>query len=74
MDERIRRVERRALAGDLEAERLWRRLCGRMGLYFKDHQPDETLTEWEEVQKDYDDLFWHAKGPKHFMWREWCPC
>lgn len=73
MDERLRRIERQALAGDPEAEILWRRLCGRRGLYFRDHQPDEILTEWEKIQQDYDDLAWQGRPWRGLLY-QWCGC
>lgn len=72
MDNQLRRIERRALAGDAEAERLWRRLCGRIGLYFRDHQPNEILTEWEEIQADYDEIWWHRRKALRWGW-DWEP-
>lgn len=68
MDERLRRAERRAAAGDPEAEDLWRKLCGRMGLYFKDHRPNEILSEWEEIQQDYDEIWWHRRKALRLDW------
>jgi len=73
MDLQLRQLERQAHAGDPDAEMRWIRLCGRRGLYFKDYQPDEVLTEWEEVQADYDSIIWHAKGPKYFFYN-FCSC
>ena len=74
MDDKLRRLERLAALGDPEAEAAWRRENGRRGLYFRDRQPHETLTQWEESQEDYDEIFWHAKGPKYFAWWSGCPC
>lgn len=74
MDERLRRLERQAALGDREAELRWREECKRIGLYFRDRQPDEILSEAEEIQEDYDEIFWHAKGPRHFSWNPACPC
>ena len=50
MDEQLRRLERRALTGDVEAEIRWRALCGRVCLYLRDHKPNETLSEWERTR------------------------
>jgi len=61
MDERLRRLERQAAAGDYYAHKAWKAACKRAGI----PDPDEAaltapLTEWEWEQQDYDDLFWHA--------------
>ena len=65
MDEQIQRTERDAAAGDPEAAAAWLRLCARRGLYFRDFpRKDEDPTEWEEAQKDYDDLWWHGNTPR----------
>jgi len=74
MDGYFRRVERAAAGGDLEAETRLQKLYRRSGYFFRDHKRDEILTEWEETQQDYDDVSWHAKGPKYFMWGGWCSC
>jgi len=39
-----------------------------MGLYFKDHQRGEILSEWEEVQLDYDETWWHSRKALRFDW------
>jgi hypothetical protein len=74
MDDYFRRVERAAAGGDPEAEILLQKLYRRCGYFFRDHKRDEILTEWEELQQDYDDIFWHQKGPKYFMWGGYCSC
>ena len=69
MDEQLRRAERAAATGNPEAVAHWRYLCGRRGLFFKDHRPDEILSEWEEAQEDYDELWWHtSRGRKCGLW------
>lgn len=74
MDDQLRRAQRQAATGDPEAEIRYTQLCGRIGLYFRDHQPDETLSEAEEVQQDYDDIFWHRKSVIAFKWTGYCRC
>ncbi len=68
MDEQLRRIEREALAGDPEAEILWLRLCGRVGLYFRDYPPDELLSEAEETQQNYDEIWWHRRKALRLDW------
>jgi len=73
MDEQIRRAERAAATGDPEAVALWIRLCARMGLHFRDFpRTSEELTDAEEVQADYDDIFWHRTTALRMGW-DWEP-
>jgi hypothetical protein len=72
MDNHLRRLERQAATGDHLARQQWKAAVIRAG--FPDPDDDGPLTEWEEIQKDYDEIFWHAKGPKHFSWSSGCWC
>jgi hypothetical protein len=65
MDEHIRRLERRAAAGDYTARQQWRVAVMRAG--YPDPDDAGPLTEWEEIQKDYDKIWWHGK-PSHCWW------
>ena len=68
MDEQLRRAERAAANGDPEAAAAWLQLCGRMGLFFRDHQPNEILSEAEDAQLDYDDIWWHRRKCLRLDW------
>lgn len=73
MDERFRQAEREWLATGLpEAEDRFRRECARFGLRFRDHKREEILTEWEEIQADYDEIAWHARKALRWGW-DWDP-
>ena len=74
MDLELRRIERRMRAGEFGAEEEWRRKCGRRGLYFRDRRPAGDLTEWEEIQADYDDIWWHRKSVKTLKFTGYCRC
>jgi len=74
MDDQLRLAERAVRAGEPGAESLWRFLCARRGLYLRDRQPPEELTEWEEIQADYDDLWWQRKSVVGFKWTSGCRC
>lgn len=66
MDEHLRRLERQAATGDYAARQQWRAAVMRAGL----PDPDAVgpLTEWEEIQKDYDQIFWHRTTALRFGW------
>lgn len=74
MDDQLRRLERLAATGDRASRELWKAALVRAG--FPD--PDEEalkapLTEWEEAQAHYDDLWWHASTPhKCGLWNHSC--
>lgn len=58
-----------------EGEReVWHWLAILYGRPIKNHKPQEVLTEWEEVQLDYDDLHWQRYGYKHFRANNGCSC
>ena len=40
----------------------------------KDRDLSEVLSEWEETQQDYDDLWWHRKSVMSLMDGNHCPC
>lgn len=68
MDNKLRRAERDMLRGSPNGESDYRRMCARVGLYFKDHKPLEDLSEWEEAQEDYDDIWWHRRKALRLDW------
>jgi hypothetical protein len=73
MDEELRRAEREFLSdGTPEAEERFIRYCARKGLHFRNHKREEILTEWEEVQADYDEIAWHARKALRWGW-DWDP-
>lgn len=65
MDDYIRRLERLAATGDYQAHQRWRTELIRAGFPDPD---DSRLTEWEEIQKDYDDLAWQRTTAGRFGW------
>lgn len=70
MDDQLRRAERAAATGSSEDVARFERLCGRMGLHFRDHKPDEILSDAEETQQDYDETWWHGNtARKCGIWR-----
>ncbi len=73
MDEQIRRLERRAKDGDYQDRAYWKAALERAG------HPDPDLAEiqaplnhFEEVQEDFDEIWWHAKERLRFGW-DWEP-
>lgn len=74
MDEQLRRAERDLTSGNPEVEERWLRYCARIGLFFRDHKRGEILSEWEESQQDYDEIWWHRKSIKSFKWTSYCRC
>jgi len=70
MDNELRRVERDAALGDPIAQARWIRLCARMGLFFRDFPlKKEILSEAEDAQADFDEIWWHAKrGLRCGLW------
>ena len=75
MDYDLRRLERQAAAGDYASHQQWKAALKRAGVPDPDEEAlNAPLTEWEENQKDFDEIFWHAKGPKHFSWSTDCFC
>lgn len=64
MDESIRRIERTtSLDWTPEDQERLLRSYDRMGLRVRIFDLADALTEWEEIQSDYDDLWWHASTP-----------
>lgn len=57
MDERRRRLERKAATGDYDAWVAWRQEVVRSG----ERDPIELgdPTEWEDTQDEFDDFWWH---------------
>ncbi len=68
MDDQLRRVERQALSGDPEAKILLQQLYGRLGLYFRDREREEILSEPEEIQGDFDEIWWHRRKALRLDW------
>ncbi len=70
MDDQLRRAERAAATGSPEDVARFERLCGRIGLFFRDRKPDEILSDAEETQQDYDETWWHGNtARKCGIWR-----
>lgn len=68
MDNELLNAARGDLGGDAEARARYARACERIGLCFRDRQPLEDLSEWEEVQADYDDIWWHRRKALRLDW------
>ena len=68
MDEEIRRLERLVATGDYAARQQWRVAVMRAGYPDPDEDALGPLTEWEEIQKDYDEIFWHRTKALRFGW------
>jgi len=73
MDDYLRRLERQVATGDYVSRKRWIAALVRAG--FPD--PDEAaltapLTEWEEAQKNYDDLAWQRTTAGRMGW-DWEP-
>ena len=66
MDDHIRRLERQAATGDYVARQQWKAAVIRAG--FPDPDDAGPLTEWEEIQKDYDDLAWQRTTAGRMGW------
>jgi hypothetical protein len=73
MDDQLRRLERQAMIGNNQDRTAWKVALDRAGL------PDPELaalqaplTHFEEVQQDFDEIWWHAKERLRFGW-DWEP-
>jgi len=74
MDDYLRRLERLAASGDYTSREQWKAALERAGLPDPDEEALKApLTEWEEAQAHYDDLWWHASTPhKCGLWNHSC--
>lgn len=69
MDNDIRRLERLAATGDYEARQRWKAALARAGYPDPDEEElNAPLTEAEEAQAAYDEIFWHRTKALRFGW------
>lgn len=69
MDDNIRRLERQAASGDYEARLRWKAALARAGYPDPDEEElNAPLTEAEEAQAAYDEIFWHRTKALRFGW------
>lgn len=72
MDEQLRRLHRQAQRGDYQARIAWKAACERAGHPSDLEEIAAPLTYFEEVQQDFDEIWWHAKERLRFGW-DWAP-
>jgi len=64
MDDYLRRLERQAAYGDIAARQQWKAALERAGFPDPDEEAAKApLTEWEEIQNDFDEIWWHGSTP-----------
>jgi len=68
MDREIRELERRVGEGSYEARLRWKALLCRLGSDPNTEELCAPLSEAEEIQEAYDDIWWHRRKALRLDW------